>query len=339
MDPVDLADVLARWERGELGAVATAADVAEVRSDLESVARDAATTAGDLSWNPIRLSKRRIPDLLACERHLIATVDDRADGEHVHLGVLVDALAEHHVVSTRARLEPEPLELAVELCRARGDDATVAWVDALALDARRTFAERLDEKRTTLLRSWPAFDPAWWARTQERVEVGLADGEVVLSGRADVTVGGPPTSWPVLVIEVKSGSFSIEQRDDGLVYALLLALRDGTAPAAAVTELEQVVEHGKTPLWTGPREPGPSETDVPGSHRASRCLAPIAGAEVRVLTATGRPGGGASVTPPELRSTVAEGTAIGKGQPAQRGKGRLGGGREAVPAPSTEDEG
>ena len=235
MDPVDLADVLARWERGELGAVATTGDVSALRGELESVARQASTMAGDLSSNPIRLSKRRITDLLACERHLIATTDGRADGEHVHLGVLVDALAEHHVVSTRARLEPDPLDLAVDLCRARGDDATVAWVEALPHDARRTFTERLQEKQTTLLRTWPAFDPAWWARTQERVEVGLADGDVVLSGRADVTVGGPPTPWPVLVVEVKSGSFSIEQRDDGLVYALLLALRDGVAPAAAVT--------------------------------------------------------------------------------------------------------
>jgi CRISPR/Cas system-associated exonuclease Cas4 (RecB family) len=235
VDPVDLTEVLARWERGELGAVAASEDVSALRGELESVARAASAMAGDLSSNPIRLSKRRITDLLACERHLVATVDDGADGEHVHLGVLVDALAEHRVVSTRARLEPEPLELAVDLCRARGDDATVAWVEALAGDARRAFADRLEEKRTTLLRRWPAFDPAWWARTQERVEVGLADGEVVLSGRADVTVGGPPTPQPVLVIEVKSGSFSIEQRDDGLVYALLLALRDGVAPAAAVT--------------------------------------------------------------------------------------------------------
>ena len=239
MEPSDLAEVLARWERGELGAVATAADVAAVRDELEAAAREASATAAaggaDLAANPIRLSKRRITDLLACERHLLLTADDTADGEAVHLGVLVDALAEHHVVSTRARLEPEPLELGLELCRARGDDATVAWVEALDRDARRTLAERLDEKRTALLQRWPAFDPAWWARTQERAAVAFADGDVVLTGRADVTVGGPPTSWPVLVIEVKSGGFSIEQRDDGLVYALLLAVRDGVAPAAAVT--------------------------------------------------------------------------------------------------------
>ena len=239
VEPVDLAEVLSRWERGELGAVATAADVAAVRDDLEAAARDASAAASaggaDLASNPIRLSKRRITDLLACERHLVLTADDRADGEGLHLGVLVDALAEHHVLTTRARLEPEPLELGVDLCRARGDDATVAWVEALDRDSRSRLAEVLDEKRTAVLARWPAFEPRWWARTQERAQVALADGDVVLTGRADVTVGGPPTPWPVLVVEVKSGTFSIEQRDDGLVYALVVALRDGIAPAAAVT--------------------------------------------------------------------------------------------------------
>ena len=239
MEPVDLAEVLSRWERGDLGTVASADDVAAVRDELEAAAREASATAAaggaDLAANPIRLSKRRITDLLACERHLVLTADDTAGGEAVHLGVLVDALAEHHVVSTRSRLEPEPLDFGLDLCRARGDDATVAWVEGLDADTRRTFGERLDEKRAALLTRWPAFAAAWWARTQERAALALADGDVVLSGLADVTVGGPPTPWPVLVIEVKSGSFSIEQRDDGLVYALLLALRDGVAPAAAVT--------------------------------------------------------------------------------------------------------
>lgn len=246
VDPASLAEVLDRWERGELGPQATPEEVAEVRHDLEAAAREAAAvaTAGgaDLTSNPLRLSKRRITDLLACERHLVATAGDGppADGpaaEALHLGVLVDLLAEHHVVSTRAALVPEPLEVALDLCRARGrgGEATLRWVDALSAEDRRTFADRLAEKQQALLAGWPAFAPRWWARTQERVHVSLADGEVVLAGTADVTVGGPPTPWPPVVVEVKSGNFSIEQRDDGLVYALLLALRDGVAPAAAVT--------------------------------------------------------------------------------------------------------
>ena len=240
-DPVDLADALARWEAGELGAPATTEEVAELRHELEAVARSAAAEAGaaDLASNPIRLAKRRITDLLACERYVVEVGDGEGwgDDDRLHRGVLVDVLAEHHVMTGRARPDPDPLELGLDLCRALGreKEPTVEWVEALDPDARHAFGVEVAERRDLLLAGWPAFAPRWWARTQEAVQVGLADGEVVLSGRVDVVVGGPPTPWPALVIEVKSGSFGMEERDDGLVYALLLALRDGRAPAAAVT--------------------------------------------------------------------------------------------------------
>lgn len=244
LDPVDLTDAMARWEAGRLApSMATDGDVRELRHLLEGAARTACDAAGgaDLASNPIRLSKRLLTDLLACERHLILTTQQGPAGgpgdEALHLGVLIDVLAEYFVISGDRRMAPEPLRLGVELCEAKGDQGapTVAWVNGLEADARRTFGERLQEKQVGLLAGWPAFEARWWPRTQERAAVALAGGDIVLSGRADVTVGGPPTPWPILVIEVKSGGFTLEQRDDGLVYALLLALRDGTAPAAAIT--------------------------------------------------------------------------------------------------------
>ena len=242
-DPVDLADALARWSAGTLApARATPDEVAHVRALLEEAAQVAVDAAGDadLASNPIRLAKGRITELAACERHLVATADGRGSGsgqeDLLHLGVLIDVLAEHHVLTGRPRPDPEPLALGTELCRAHGDkEATVEWLESLDPEARRTVDERLTEKRDQLLGGWPAFERAWWPRTQERLVVGLAGGQVVLDGRADAVVGGRPTPWPALVLEVKSGAFSREQRDDGLFYGLLLAMRDGEAPAAAIT--------------------------------------------------------------------------------------------------------
>jgi hypothetical protein len=242
LDPLDLADALARWEAGTLApTVASPEEVGEVRHLLEEAAAEAvhAATGADLASNPIRLSKRRITELAACERHLVATADgtDQAGADDLlHLGVLVDVLAEHHVLTGRPRPDPEPLALGEELCRAHGDKgATVDWLATLDAEARESIGERLAEKRDLLLRGWPAFDRRWWPRTQERAVVALAGGDVVLDGRADAIVGGRPTPWPAVVIEVKSGEFTREQRDDGLFYGLLLALRDGESPAAAIT--------------------------------------------------------------------------------------------------------
>lgn len=233
MDPRDLTEVLARWEAGALGApaaVATPAEVAALRDSLEGVARGA-VAALDLGGQPIRLSKRRVTDVLGCERRLVATADLPVAGEAVWIGVLLDLLAEHHALSGRSR--PSLLELA-EAAGDRGAGAA-GWLRGLGAAERAAAEAAVRERAAGLLGRWPAFPGRWWARTQERAVVGLADGEVVVAGQADVTVGGPPTPWPILVVEVKSGLFRREHRDDGLLYALLLALRDGVAPAAAVT--------------------------------------------------------------------------------------------------------
>lgn len=242
IDPVDLADALARWEAGTLGpAPAGAEEVDELRHELEGAAARAIAAAGDadLASNPIRLSKRRLTQLAACERHLAATSGDdgpSGDPTALHLGILVDVLAEHHVLTGRRQAEPEALALGEELCRAhRNKQATLDWLAGLDRQARADVDELLTEKRDQLLRGWPAFERRWWPRTQERAVVALAGGQVRLEGRADAVLGGAPTPWPALVIEVKSGAFSQEQRDDGLFYGLLLALRDRRAPAAAVT--------------------------------------------------------------------------------------------------------
>ncbi len=64
--PVEVASVASSSNRGEACAVAAAGDDA------------------DLASNPIRLSKRRITELAACERHLVATFGrrrQRRDGD------------------------------------------------------------------------------------------------------------------------------------------------------------------------------------------------------------------------------------------------------------------
>ena len=146
------------------------------------------------------------------------------------------------------RPDPEPARARRSSCAGslgEKEADAVAWVDGLDPDARRTFVDEVD--RTT--------GPA--ARRLAGVRAALVGADPGAGpGRASPTARwcspvGPtscsavrPTPWPALVIEVKSGAFGIDERDDGLVYALLLALRDGAAPAAAITATRRCHRRG-----------------------------------------------------------------------------------------------
>lgn len=219
------------------------ADLAELRGRLEVAARAAVADAGlPGDAGPLRLPKHRIAALLDCERHVVASLrtdlgeDLGDDPRALALGRLVDVLAGYRVL--RGPGGRRDLAMGTELIRVdTGDrpDAVLTWLDSLPDHERGEIATELDRRLDHLLAGWPTFDPAWWPRTQEAVALTLADGQVVVSGRLDLTLGGPPTRWPMAIVEVKSGRFGGTARDEQLLYALLVTLRDGQAPGLVVT--------------------------------------------------------------------------------------------------------
>jgi hypothetical protein len=77
--------------------------------------------------------------------------------------------------------------------------------------------------------------PEWWPRVEEHARVRLAGGAVTVTGRLDILLGGPPTGRPGVVVEIKGGRWYDGMRADAHLYALLVGLRDGEAPARVVT--------------------------------------------------------------------------------------------------------
>lgn len=210
-----------------------------LRSDLEAAARaavDVALPAPD--GGPIRLQKRRISDLLACERHALAAAHTEPEvGEALVRGSLLDALAVHHVLG--GHHSDDALELGQQLLEARALDepATrpqVEWLQRLSAPGRASLREELEAATGRLREQWPS--PSYWhPRVAESVTAVLADGDVVISGRLDICLGGSHVDLPTVSLEVKAGHARQEFRFDHLLYALLLTLRDDVAPAAVAT--------------------------------------------------------------------------------------------------------
>ncbi|MGH9112646.1 MAG: PD-(D/E)XK nuclease family protein [Acidimicrobiales bacterium] len=240
--PAGLAQVLADAldGPGPAGHVASDRDpLPGLRELLDDAARGAAAIGGWTDAEPLRLSKHLVTGLLRCPRRALA--DDGARSDEIVIGLIVDAAAKLAATSPR---QPLTLEATLGFLAALGETTVADHLDSLA-GAHDGARPLIDEARARLERladAWPAIDPAWWPRIEEPVRVRLGGGAVTVAGRLDVLLGGPPTDRPAVVVEVKGGRWYDGMRADGHLYALLVALRDGQAPVAAVT----VVADGTT---------------------------------------------------------------------------------------------
>jgi hypothetical protein len=223
--PRTLADVLAA--PGE--PVDGDPDLGAVRAGLDEAARRAREVAGWSEDEPLRLTKSRITWLLRCPRRAVAAADDSVSDDLV-AGLIVDAAAK---LATLVPQRRPTVAAAIDFLAATGEER-VADHPAAAGPAA-ALVERLAA-------AWPVVDPAWWPRVEEPARIRLAGGAVTVSGRLDLIFGGPPSPRPAVVVEVKAGRWYDGMRADAHLYALLVALRDGRPPAAAVT----VVADGTT---------------------------------------------------------------------------------------------
>jgi hypothetical protein len=181
---------------------------------------------------PLVVNKQSIRDALA-GRDSRRSADPPMNGS-MALGALMDALFRQLV--TIGHIE-DPVRNGMDALRADPRrSAVVDFVGGLAGRDRVEFVDELETQTGILLSRWPRLSPHWLPRTQERIAVPLAGGDVVLVGVLDLVIGAPSNGRAsVGLIEVKSGRVRSEDREDLRFYALLETLRSGAAPFRVAT--------------------------------------------------------------------------------------------------------
>ncbi len=183
----------------------------------------------------LRVNKETLNQVLACEAHLVARRSaPRALTGALVRGILVDAVFRQWVTMGHIG---DPFTDAVAAVACEGDrDEVAGFVAALPADERHQLAEEVADHARTISTTWQVPSSAWLPRTQERLEVPLAGGRVVLTGVVDLALGAPAGERAsVCVVEVKSGSRRLEHRGDLHFYALLETLRSGAPPFRIAT--------------------------------------------------------------------------------------------------------
>ena len=209
----------------------------DLHAALDHAARAAAQVGGWTDDDPLRLSKAMVTWLLRCPRRALAGGEAGVTDDLV-AGLAVDAAAK---LATLVPQRPPTVDAALGYLDATGD-TTAADHLADPGDAARPLLDDIGGRIERLAAAWPRIDPAWWPRVEEPVRARLAGGAVMVGGRLDLLLGGPPTDRPAVVVEVKGGRWYDGMRTDGHLYALLVNLRDRQPPAAVVT----VVADGTT---------------------------------------------------------------------------------------------
>jgi PD-(D/E)XK nuclease superfamily len=212
--------------------------LAALRAGLDDAARAAAAVGGWSDVEPLRLSKHLVTGLLRCPRRALS--DDLGPGDDAIVGWLVDAAAKLATVSPGRHVT---VDAALAVLTALGDGTVADRLADLGPTAERLTsgaAARIDRLAASGL---AAVDAVWWSRVEDPVRVALAGGAVTVAGRIDVLLGGPPTGRPGVIVEVKGGRWHDGMRADGHLYALIVALRDGEVPAAAVTIVSDGTTH------------------------------------------------------------------------------------------------
>ena len=207
----------------------------ELRNELEDRLGPLSEAIDSPAFGDSRLflSKFALAQTLACERKFMAENSQpfswsppTARGAVAHKAI---------ELSVHWQGTPHPLDLVQEAI------ASLAERDAGLADYLQTCGEadlaevRAEANRSVshFLECFPPLKSAWKPVAESRMRAELCGGRIVLSGKADLTLGQPEgTRAGKVIIDLKTGGFSPVHREDLRFYALLESMRTVPAPAA-----------------------------------------------------------------------------------------------------------
>jgi len=224
LSPLQL-KTLALLRRGDDPIVFDETVVASIRADIDEAFENFHERLGDES---IFMSKHRIASVLGCEvQHM--RVDSFAWSPAVAGGQVA-----HRAIQLLLnwRGDPVPADLVDEaIARLADNDTTLGdWIaglsDADLSDLRGTAVDKLIKFQEC----FPPLDKRSAPTTESSVRWPL-DGQIVLSGKVDLTLGRPSGAESrKVIIDLKTGWVSPKHREDLRFYALVETLRTQVPP-------------------------------------------------------------------------------------------------------------
>ena len=111
------------------------------------------------------------------------------------------------------------------------NDRISDYLGALGEGERAELHGEATERVSMFLECFPQLEARWRPVAESRLRADLNDDKIVLSGKVDLTVGrAEGTRAGKVLIDLKTGGFAPNHRDDLRFYALIETLRLGVPP-------------------------------------------------------------------------------------------------------------
>lgn len=182
------------------------------------------------------LSKYELGQIHGCQTKYMAEREEEFEwAVNIARGSIVHKAVE---LSMNWRKEIEPSALVDEsLARYEQDSGSLGyWLQGCSEVERAELRSESLDAFTKFLECWPPLKPAWRPVSESRLRAELCDGKLVLSGRADLTLGrAEGFRAGKVIIDFKTGNFAPLHVEDLRFYALIETLRMGVPPRLLAT--------------------------------------------------------------------------------------------------------
>ncbi|MBC83689.1 MAG: hypothetical protein CL454_02420 [Acidimicrobiaceae bacterium] len=117
-----------------------------------------------------------------------------------------------------------------------GSDGLGKWLRNLSEGDVAQLRGDVNNRVASFLETWPPLEKQWRPMLEAPVRVDLANGNIILSGKVDLSLGRPLGSTAgKVIVDFKTGNFYPAHREDVRFYALLETIRIGVPPRLVAT--------------------------------------------------------------------------------------------------------
>ena len=188
------------------------------------------------AFQDLFLSKHELGQIHGCQTKYMAERDEEFEWAVNIARVSIVHKAVELSMNWRKEIDPSVL-VDESLARYEQDSGSLGyWLQGCSEVERAELRSESLDAFTKFLECWPPLKPAWRPVSESRLRAELCNGKLVLSGRADLTLGTPEGFRAgKVIIDLKTGNFAPLHVEDLRFYALIETLRMGVPPRLLAT--------------------------------------------------------------------------------------------------------